>query len=80
MDLFSCCKVFHQALCRNKIPYFPSPGIIDRNDEEERGPRSPLPIDKPFEVIQKEFELADVCDFARCAMEVSASNCVGLDF
>lgn len=45
-------------------------GIIDRNDEEERGPRSPLPIDKPFEVIQKEFELADVCDFARCAMEV----------
>eukprot|EP00794_Sanderia_malayensis_P005344 gene5344-6014_t len=53
-----------------KLPNASEEGIIDREHEEEKKPRSPLPINKPFEVIQKDFDLADVCDFAKCAMEV----------
>jgi len=44
-------------------------GLIDRSGEN-RTPKSPLPIEKPFEVVQKEFDLSDACEFARCAMEV----------
>ena len=46
-----------------------SPGLIDRSLDDE-SPKSPLPIDKPFELVQKDFDLSDACDFARCAMEV----------
>ncbi|XP_065071778.1 glycerol-3-phosphate acyltransferase 3-like [Rhopilema esculentum] len=46
-------------------------GLIDRSqDEGDRGPKSPLPIDKSFEEVQKKFDLSDSCDFVRCGMEV----------
>lgn len=44
-------------------------GLIDRSPDDD-SPKSPLPIDKPFELVQKDFDLSDACDFARCAMEV----------
>ena len=45
-------------------------GLIER-DEPLEVPKSPIPRNKSFGTLQREFQLEDACDFVKFAAEVS---------